>query len=448
MPEILENFKRAYPDLYDNAIVHFVDFDKGGDWQGFYNERWPAWMGDDVLATEIRREKALGLRPCIEPFGWVLAMDGTKFGRPDYRIYQQSFYPELRKQTLAWGEEELLSNGATDPRRTFACLASGYGRNVFIDDMRKTAPWGMDLFQLMETSLVRKMDCFNSAHGHPLGAGAWIYEKAYKIFAEVRNTGRKLNPDFCTDKEETAESLIPVLDTVYLRNAQVKNMRWNGRPQFYKNNIPLFDYIYHDYLVMLDGFQANDPVTVRWCAGLAAVLGHATGPLFGSDPTGKYFQEAQSGGAWEITRQAHKACNSYARRYLIFGRVLPPPGVEFPEMRQPKQTMDLFQQCSMPSGQETTRADFVTPKVVQSAHLSPEGGIGLCFVNVADDAVVFALSLSKYAKYLKTPAAKIAVRHNGAVVVEQRVVLSGSAADLKLTIQPRALLFVTMEPAR
>jgi len=34
-----------------------------------------------------------------------------------------------------------------------------------------------------------------------------------------------------------------VLDTMYVRNAQMKNMRWNGRPQLYKNNVPLFDYV-------------------------------------------------------------------------------------------------------------------------------------------------------------------------------------------------------------
>ena len=58
--------------------------------------------------------------------------------------------------------------------------------------------------------------------------------------------------------------------------------------------------------------------------------------------------------------------------------------------------MFLFQQCSMPDGTETTRTEFVTPKVVQSGHLSPEGSVALCFVNVADDAVAFDLVLSKW----------------------------------------------------
>ena len=445
VPHALEQFKHDYPDLAGDAIVHFVDFDIGGFWQGFYNERWPAWMGDDVFAAEIRWLKSAGLHPCIEPFGWVMARAGKQFGRPDYHIENQPFYPELRKTTLAWGEEEMLSGGTTDPRQMRACLASPYGRNVFLDDTRKTAPWGMDLFQLMETSLVHKMDCFNSAHGHPLGAGAWIFEDAYKIFADVRTTGRSLNPDFCSDKEETAEWLIPVLDTVYLRNAQVKNMRWNGRPQFYKNNVPLFDYIYHEYLTMLDGFQANDPLTTRWCAGLAAVLGHLTGPLFGADPKSRYYQDAQTGGAWEITRQAHQACNSYARRHLIFGRVLPAPAVAFAEMHQPSQTMLLFQQCSMPGGQETTRASFVTPQVVQSAHLSPESSVGLCFVNVSDAAVTFALPLAKYAHYLKSSTAKLTVRHNGEVVSTASLNLADSAAHFQIRIEPLALVFVTLE---
>ena len=300
----------------------------------------------------------------------------------------------------------------------------------------------MDLFQLMEVGVVNKMDCFNSAHGHPLGAGAWIYEKAYKIFEEVRNTGRKLNPDFCTDKEETAEFLIPVLDTVYLRNraGQEHAMEWPSAV-LQKQRPRSFDYIYHEYQIMLDAFEARDPVTARWCAGLAAVLGHISGPLYNGDPRTKVFQDAQSGGAWEITRQAHTACNSYARRHLIFGRVLPSPGVEFPEMRQRKQTMTLYQQAGV-------TADFVTPQVVQSAHLSPEGSVGLCFVNVADDAVAFELPLSKYSKYLKGPAAKITVRHNGEVLSEQTSDLAGSASGLKLTIQSRALLFVTLEQTR
>ena len=445
VPGILEQFHREYPDLYDNAMVHFVDFDKGGYWQGYYNERWPAWMGDKVFAAEIRREKSLGLHPRVEPFGWAIVKDGTQFGRPDYRLDKQPFYPDFHRNTEAWGEAELLSAGATEPRRSVACLVSDYGRSVFLDDIRKEAPWGMDSFQLMETNLVNKMDCFNPAHGHPLGAGAWIYEAAYKEFAEARSTGRKINPNFCTDKEETAEYLIPVLDSVYMRNAKVKNMRWNGRPQFYKNNVPLFDYIYHEYQIMLDGFQADDPVTTRWCAGTAAVLGHVTGPLFGADPKSKHFQDAQQGGAWEITRQAHRACNSYARRHLIFGRVLPSPDVEVPEMQQPKQNMYLFAQSTAPGAARTGRASNSSrPKWCKAAHLSPEGSVGLCFVNVADDAVAFDLELSHYAKYLKGPTARITVRHNGDLVAEKTAAI-GTAAGLKLSIQPRALLFVTFE---
>ncbi len=89
----------------------------------------------------------------------------------------------------------------------------------------------------------------------------------------------------------------------------------------------------------------------------------------------------------------------------------------------------------MPDGTETTRTEFVTPKVVQSGHLSPEGSVALCFVNVADDAVAFDLVLSKCAKYLQGPAARISVRNNGDVVSEKTSAIDGIATGLKLTTQ-------------
>ena len=64
----------------------------------------------------------------------------------------------------------------------------------------------------------------------------------------------------------------------------------------------------------------------------------------------------------------------------------------------------------------------------------------------ADVAVAFDLELSKYVKYLQGIAAKATVRHNGKVVAEKTADL-GNAVALKLTSQPRALLFVTVEQA-
>ncbi|OPZ21348.1 MAG: hypothetical protein BWZ10_00527 [candidate division BRC1 bacterium ADurb.BinA364] len=431
----LDRFKRDYPDLYPDAMVNLVDFDIGGNWQGFYNERWPAWMGDEAMAEKTREMKRLGLRPSIEPFAWHITNKHEH--RQGYILREQPFYRELRQQTLVWS----LGNDGTPIDGSSACVASAYGQTVFADDARRAAPWGVDLLQLMEIGLARRMDCYNPNHGHPLGQGPWIFEAVYEAARKTREAGRAVNPDFGTDKEETSEFLIPVLDCMYIRNAQMKNMRWNGRPQLYKNNVPLFDYVYHGYVALIDGLEANSPESMRWCAGIAVALGHLTGPLFSTDPDSQYYRTAQAGGAWDIVVQGKKAYNSYARDYVVFGRVLPSPGVVFEEITQPRQRVMLDQQ---PGTKEIGQESFVTPQVIQSAHLSPQGGVGLTFVNVSDRSAAFDVDLSRYAAFLKRSDVNVTVRHNGQVIRETPVELSAGKAILRLTVEPRALLFIAM----
>jgi len=435
----LEEFGRDYPELKPDAMVNIVDYDPGGFWAGFYGERWPAWMGDQAFAARLREIKRRGMHPSLEPFGWHLTLQDEY--RPDYDLRKKPFFPDLLANTLMWDEEDARRPAGPAGARGSVCVKSAYGQAVFAEDARRSAPWGVDLLQLMEINLARRNDCFNPRHGHPPGAGSWIFEAAYQAARKAREAGRAANPDFGADKEETAESLIPVLDCMYIRNAQLKNMRWNGRPQLYKNNVPLFDYIYHEYIALIDGVQANAPETTRWCAGIAAALGHLTGPLFSGDPASKHYREAKAGGAFEIIRNAKNAYLSYARQHVVLGRVLPPPGVEFPEMQQPAQSVFLWQQPG--GGKEAIRTAFVTPKVVQAAHLSPQGGVGLSFINVSDEQVSFELNPAKYAKYLTSPRVTLTARHNGDVLLQTQV--KPAAATVPLTVKPRALLFVTLD---
>lgn len=441
LPAKLDRFRTDFPDLYPDAMVNLVNFDTGGFWQGFYGDRWPAFMGDEAFSNLVRGIKDRGLHPSIEPFAWHVSL--THDDRPGYDLSRMPAFDALVRDTFVRPE-----GGGTARKGTCTvCLRSDYGRRVFADDARRCAPWGMDLLQLMEIGLVSRMDCHNPAHGHPPGRGAWIYEGAYEAARLTREAGRAANPDFGTDKEETSEFLIPVLDCMYIRNAQVKNMRWNGRPQFHRNNVPLFDFVYHDRVVLIDGFQAGaggeSPATLRWCAGIAAVLGHCSGPLFNGDPDSALYQAAKDGGAFEILVHARRACLTYARDIVVFGRVLPPPGIDFPEFRQPAQAVPKFQQCAFPGGRETVRTDFVTPAVLQSAHRAAGGTVGLSFVNVSDAPQDFALDPAIARRYLGRDAARITVRHNARVVAGRAA--DGGGAPLGLTIAPRALLFVTLE---
>jgi hypothetical protein len=110
-------------------------------------------------------------------------------------------------------------------------------------------------------------------------------------------------------------------------------------------------------------------------------------------------------------------------------------------MQQPAQSVFLWQQPG--GGKEAIRTAFVTPKVVQAAHLSPQGGVGLSFINVSDEQVSFELKPAKYAKYLTSPRVTLTARHNGEVLLQTQV--KPAAATVPLTVKPRALLFVTLD---
>lgn len=439
IPGILQASGEKYPELYKNAIVHVFDFDVGGYWQGFYGKRWPAFMGDDVFAAFVKQVKAKGQHPCIEPFGWSVQFTGRDYIK-DYDIRKEPFWADLRDTKLVWSEDNVLKGGGPTGAAGSVCLATDEGMSVFAGDAQKTAPWGMDMIMVMETGVVGRMNCFKTTHGHPMGAGQWIYQKAHESVKKMREVGRSLNPDFCIDKENTAEYLISVMDTQYPRCGKTGTMRNNGRPQIYRNNVPLFDYIYHQYIISLSPCIAGTPETMRWCASNCISLGALTGPAYGADPATPCYQNFERGGAFELLKTAQEAYNSYAREYVVFGRVLPAPGVKFGEMQHAKQTIPLCWYW-----QANTQAAFVTPKVIQTAHQAPGGGIGLTFINAADESIPFRLDPAKYASYLGKFTVKCAVRQNGKPVKESDLDLKAPNPSLDLTIEPRAFLFVTLD---
>lgn len=146
----------------------------------------------------------------------------------------------------ASGEAVLYGEPTRDVgRHAQICSATPLAREILLGSSLGCQKLGIDCVQADQIVGGGQPACYHPQHGHPAGGGQWCSQALYEHFAVIRREGKARQRDFAFSMEEPGEFFIPALDTYHARDYQQGRWPRSGAGVL---GVPLFSYVYHEYL--------------------------------------------------------------------------------------------------------------------------------------------------------------------------------------------------------
>lgn len=125
----------------------------------------------------------------------------------------------------------------SDDQHAVPCWTTDFWKKYWGQKAYDRASLGIDGFHVDELASATSFDsqCFNRAHGHPIGGGDLYATTRRTMLKNIRDNARRANPDFATHHEALNEIYIDIDDLQEVCTSP-SNI-----------NIPLFETVYHDY---------------------------------------------------------------------------------------------------------------------------------------------------------------------------------------------------------
>jgi|GEM_PF-4328865 len=131
--------------------------------------------------------------------------------------------------------------GESNDQHAYPCWATDWWQKYWADKAFDRAKLGLAAFHVDELGSAMSFDsqCFNREHNHPIGGGTLYADSRRRMVTTLRDSTRKVRPDFAIHHEVLCEIYIDVADA-----AEVCTTPSN-------NNIPLYEAVYHDYNLIM-----------------------------------------------------------------------------------------------------------------------------------------------------------------------------------------------------
>ncbi len=202
---------------------------------------WPPYGGEDAFREFVDRMHAMGgtVGVYCSGMGWTQKSNVAEYDRSQ----------EFEEKHLA-DEMCIAPDGSLPPSRICTGQRSGYDlcpsreftRNTLSEEMKKVRSAGVDYVQMMDQNHGgTPYMCYSHDHGHPAVPGRWESEAANELYARILSE----NPGLVLGCESAAaEPFIPHL--LFSDNRNGLNFN-GGKP------VPLYSYIYHEYITNFMG---------------------------------------------------------------------------------------------------------------------------------------------------------------------------------------------------
>ena len=400
--------------LGQDVVTFFHGWGKNG-WQMGAPRIHPyaPWGGSDVFRKAMGHIAAAGGRPFV-------------FIMTDYALEAREAEPPyndretFQKEALPFGKmgfdgENLLRQFRDKHFLARMCPTTDYWKRCLKNKTAQLVELGVPLVQMDCFPCTLAQPCYNPEHAHAPGFGRWWFEGYRDILDACRAQGKSLNPEFAMTTEETCELFIPNLD-FYMNRA-------HGSPKSLYDaygalNIPLFTYVYHEYLPPYAG--EGDGTTLTAAGKRASPLDYRGialsllwGRLFSVRIRGPYGQYEPEPTMLDFYRRTHTAACTYAYDYVVRGRMIRPFVVKTPEFE-----ISYWRYWTQPP----SSGSIESPGVLSAAWQSPEGSRAALLVNITDQQTPVEVTLPRENLSLD-------VFRNG---VRERKTFTGNLATLRL----------------
>lgn len=170
--------------------------------------------------------------------------------------------------------------------------------------------------------------CYNRQHSHPAGYGRWMVKDTEVLFDAIRSQGKRIDPNFSFSVEEPCEYFLPYWDFYMGRPYEFFGTGLD--PSTRRVAVPLFIYVYHEYLMGYGGSNEID-IAHLYAEAIKIARKFVNGTLLNIDigkPAFRLDTLPSPTEELQLARSCSRALRTYANRYLLLGRMLPDPVME------------------------------------------------------------------------------------------------------------------------
>ena len=288
---------------------------------------WPPY-GDgenfsDFMHTLHQNGDLLGVY--CSGFGYTLQSKLVKEYNREEELVQKGY---LAGMCADFGDEVAISKICTAQRRGYdICAASPVGRELLDRAYRPLLESGVDYAQILDQNHGgAQYFCYSSKHGHPPAPGAWMTSQMQDMLSGWND----LAPEMLFGCESAAAE--PFIGNLQFSDNRFELNYRNGRA------VPLYSYLYHEYLRNFMGNQVACPIDAEslayrvaysFAAGDSMSLVLAPNGQILSRWGTRDFSDAVNGEKiLTLVSNLTAFYNAYAKPYLWAGRMITPPAMD------------------------------------------------------------------------------------------------------------------------
>lgn len=341
---------------------------------------FPPLGGEQAFAAMTQELHAQGGRTMVFLSGLHWTLHKTL---KDKTIDQEAaFNRDGRPSAISDAQGVAFTNGTPDKgvgQTATICASTALAREILVGTSLRCQKAGIDCVQVDQIVGGGMKECYHPQHNHPPGGGAWCSQALYRIFAEIRKTGKARDPDFAFAIEEPGEYYLPLLDTYHARDLHQGRWPRSGAGVL---GIPLFTHVYHDYLAGYgsEGCYISEKPSqlARYQIGMNFVCGKIPAAALWT----RWCEPEKVDATQLRLLKAHlDLWRGAAGPYLNFGQ-----RVASPELDVPMIAMTLTEKDGK------TKRPLSVPAVLHGTWRLADGRTATLFACIADKAVTFMFS--------------------------------------------------------
>jgi hypothetical protein len=309
------------------VVAVFMSWEKAGAW--IYPECFPPVGGETSITnfTRMARERGWHVGSFSNGTQWLI---GDGWNGYDGQDYFSQHHGETcicrRPDGSGWLSTHYWRPGYP------CCMGTPLTRQIAVDYLQHLVNWGFESIQFFDQNCFAvTFACFATDHEHPPLPGTWMNDKMQQLVQEFNAIARQAGEPGVIQSTEAGvnEYCLPLFQEADIRVF----------PPGYENNvIPLYQYLFHECLVLNGMMSAGqEPYHIEINAAANAALGVIPGGVLRGDGT-LNDKDTSNWAPWEprvgnydagieMLRSVTALRRGPGKNYLVFGRMLRPAQV-------------------------------------------------------------------------------------------------------------------------
>ena len=386
LPLVVEQTER-WRNVVDAPITCLImSWEKLDTW--VTPDYFPPYGGESRFAAMTHELHARGHRAMVYLSGlhWTLHKDLAGPDRPRVLVDQEAeFNRRGRASAISDAKGEAVISGTPDKgvgQTATICASTALAREILAGTSLRCQQLGIDCVQVDQIVGGGMKECYHPRHDHPPGGGTWCSQALYRLFEDIRKTGKACDPSFAFAIEEPGEFYLPLLDTYHARDLHQGRWPRSGAGVL---GVPLFTHVYHDYLAGYgsEGCYVSDKPSrlALYQIGMNLVCGKMPSVAI----WGRWCEPEKVDVSQRLLLKAHlDLWRGPAGEFLNFGQRVASPDLDVPSLEMTFTEKD-----------GKTRRPLSVPSVLHSTWKLADGRAGTIFACVHDKPVEFTFGKEK-----------------------------------------------------